>query len=535
MESLREDGVAFSMSRIYSFLTICFFVLPCCHGVIRTHRVAGITSGWVDGVGQVQLTRLQAGCWRGDSKKANDCCDGASTPPASCFSSGRSIDVCCPPPVPSRVCLWNSSVAFDWGRIASWTYLGHTRDASGPQWVELVALRPIYVGWRQGYKGRTFRMLGGTGPFLADFEADGYTHVSQPGRLHIQAGDVLGWRHWGGPQAGEGPVVAEPGLANMWCQSADCDEAGLCQFKDSVSKGAPYIGVSAELWPEPAPKPLPGRMPIMPALDLSASVTANTTYEEFLTIRSRIQHPSLHLFEDKIRLRQELLPSLGVKATPSILLTNTEPERVLESIQGKQAFVVKPSHMSESQNVFVVRDGINILQKAWGHPAPQVTPEEIQRAVLDFMHTSALDWECSALVSVPPGVVVEELIMSTTGGSLMVDEYKFYVVWGVVVFGESVPFSSGTVSWIDVQGNILLSRGSCPPYCVAPCYKQMVEIAERVARGAKTDFLRVDILIDGQCDGLYISELELFPASEFDFALRLEVASRWRRGYGFPG
>lgn len=523
------------MTRVDRMFAICCSVLLCCHGVVWAHRVIGIAPGWIDGVGQVELTQLQSGCWQGDSKKAADCCDGGSTPPAVCFSPGLSVDACCPPPIPSRICLWNTSVASDWGRIASWTFLGHIGDATGPQWVELMALRPIYVGWRQGYKGRTFRILGGTGPFLADFDTDGYARVSQPGRLHVQAGDVLGWRRWSGSQKGEGTDAVDPGLANVWCQSADCDEAGLCPFKGSMSSGAPYVGVSAEVWPESAPQPLPGRMPIMPALDLSGLITANTTYEEFLTIRSKIQHPSLHLFEDKIRLRKELLPSIGVVATPSILLTNTEPERVLESIRGKQAYVVKPSHMSESQNVFVVRDGINILQQAWGHPAPQVKPEDIQRAVLDFMRTSALDWECSALVSVPPGVVVEELIMSTTGGSLMVDEYKFYVVWGVVVFGESVPFSSGTVSWIDVMGNILQSRGSCPPYCVAPCYKRMVEIAERVARSAKTDFLRVDILIDGHCDGLFISELELFPASEFDFFLRHEVASRWRRGYGFQG
>lgn len=532
---MQKRAEALSILRMHMVFEILCFVLQFCHGAARAHRVVGIAPGWIDGLGHVELTKLHAGCWRGDAQKAADCCNGGSTPPASCFLAGLSVDSCCPPPVPSRVCLWNTSVAFDWGRIASWTFLGHLEDASGPQWVELLALRPIYVGWRQGYKGRTFRVIGGTGPFLADFIGDGYAQIQQPGRLHVREGDVLGWRHWGVSQKDGGSVVVDPGLATIWCQSAVCDEAGLCQFKDSMPRGDPYVGISAEVWPEPSPTPLLGRMPIMPALDLSGLITANTTYEEFLTIRSKIQHPSLHLFEDKIRLRQELLPSIGVEATPSILLTNTEPERVLESIRGKEAYVVKPSHMSESQNVFVVRDGINILQQAWGHPAPQVTPEAIQNAVLDFMHTSALDWECSALVSVRPGVVVEELIMSTTGGSLMVDEYKFYVVWGVVVFGESVPFSSGTVSWIDIMGNILQSRGSCPPYCVAPCYTRMVDIAERVARAAKTDFLRVDILIDGQCDGLYISELELFPASEFDFYLRQEVASRWRRGYGFPG
>lgn len=42
--------------------------------------------------------------------------------------------------------------------------------------------------------------------------------------------------------------------------------------------------------------------------------------------------------------------------------------------------MVKPSHMSESQNVFVVRDGVDLLRMAWGHP-PEVDVEHIQKAV----------------------------------------------------------------------------------------------------------------------------------------------------------
>merc|ERR1739848_942369 len=75
-------------------------------------------------------------------------------------------------------------------------------------------------------------------------------------------------------------------------------------------------------------------------------------------------------------------------------------------------------------------------------------------------------------------------------GRMRVDEYKFYTVWGKVVFGESVPFSSGAAMEIDREGNVFSTIASCPPHCVPACYDEMVRRAERLATGAQTDFLR---------------------------------------------
>lgn len=192
--------------------------------------------------------------------------------------------------------------------------------------------------------------------------------------------------------------------------------------------------------------------------------------------------------------------------------------------------MVKPSHMSESQNVFVMHNGMNLLRQAWGWPGTS-SIEEIQAAVHQFSEQSALDWECKALVASKPGVIVEELVLAEVGGRLAVDEFKFYTVFGKVAFGEEIFSSAGTVMEIDRDGQILTNKMECPPFCVRPCYAEMVEIAEKVATHARADFLRVDVLVQGSCSGLYVSEVELFPASDFSPFLKEAVAARWREGY----
>jgi len=186
--------------------------------------------------------------------------------------------------------------------------------------------------------------------------------------------------------------------------------------------------------------------------------------------------------------------------------------------------------------VFVVRDGINLLQQAWGFPAEAtlVSPEQIQASVDQFVKKTALEWECRALTGVKPGVIVEELVLAKgeQTGQYLVDEYKFYIVWGLVIFAEKVPFSSGAASWIARDGTTLLAKAPCPPVCVASCYDVMVREAEHVARSARTDYLRVDMLIEGSCDAVYVSEVELYPASDFSADLKAAVAARWRWGYG---
>mmetsp|Transcript_126378 Transcript_126378/g.219012 ORF Transcript_126378/g.219012 Transcript_126378/m.219012 type:complete len:596 (-) Transcript_126378:170-1957(-) len=476
------------------------------------------------------------------------CAGGGPSIGQGCVSDdAECLAFCSPPSEPSQVrCLHWAPPFESVGTVSGWEVVG---EGSGQVWVELIVVRPILVGWRQGYKAKTFRVVGSSGPALVDMSAGRRNHVLQPGPgIPVQPHDQIAWgvfmdssgsiRTTAAPQKAAGSEESvKRRLEAMCLGSKGCDHAGLCAFDTPRAEfSSAETGAISQILPKLQPRQLlvpARRYSLLPALDISKWLEPTTTYEELLTLRHQLEDPDLQLFEDKIRLRRELLPSVGVASTPSIHLSNSDFE-VARHITGLPGFVVKPSHMSESQNVFVVQNGINLLQQAWGFPHPVVTPEQIQAQVNTFPDTTALDWECKALVSVRPGVVVEELVLAEDSqGKLRVDEYKFYVAWGEVMFGENVPFSSGAALEIARDGTILSAVVPCPPMCVAPCYHRMVQLAEQVARGARTDYLRVDFLVHGRCEDVFVSEVELFPASDFSPELKAKVAERWRWGYGF--
>eukprot|EP00931_Biecheleriopsis_adriatica_P118259 TRINITY_DN93704_c0_g1_i1.p1 TRINITY_DN93704_c0_g1~~TRINITY_DN93704_c0_g1_i1.p1 ORF type:complete len:799 (+),score=137.81 TRINITY_DN93704_c0_g1_i1:35-2431(+) len=439
---------------------------------------------------------------------------------------------------PTLRCLSTSPPVGVHGSILGWEI---NAKASGVSYIEMLAVRPILVGWKQGYKGRAYKIIGSSGPRLLSpsITLVETAKLSQPTPIEVQPDDVIGWGFYTNiaDVNSLSPLPRGEQAPQLCLGAKGCDESGLCIFDtpppDDPALNVKVVKVSASVAPAAVRAPLgPGPFyKVLEALDISALVDRSTSYEELLTLRQRLEHPDLGLFEDKIRLRQELLPAAGVLSTPSIHLSNTDFD-IARFLHGRRSFVVKPSHMSESQNVFVVQDGINLLQRAWGYPNPVSSIEDIQAAVNEFTKQTALDWECRALVSSKPGVVVEELVLAQDQqGMHLVDEYKFYVSWGLVMFGENVPFSSGSVMEISRSGEILTTKMSCPPFCVAPCYSRMVEVAERVAKHARTDYLRVDLLVSGRCEDVFVSEVELFPASDFSQALKDTIAERWRRGY----
>ncbi|CAE6914509.1 unnamed protein product [Symbiodinium natans] len=420
------------------------------------------------------------------------------------------------------------------GEVVGWEI---SAEVQQPCYFALMVLRRITVGWKKGYKGRTYKILRTTTPKLLTTVRK-EVHWPEVDPLRVQPDDVVGWQLFlrAGDDLNLYPAMPED-MADEFCIGGrGCDEAGLCTFDikppEELMPDARVQKVSVRVAPRRWQRPSEASpfFEVMPALNISEYVDADTTYEELMTIRQKLDHSDLGIFEDKIRLRTELLPAAGVLATPSIHLSNTDFD-IAHLIEGRHSYVVKPSHMSESQNVFVMHNGINLLRQAWGWPG-QSPIEEIQAAVYEFSQQKALDWECKALVATKPGVIVEELVLAEVdGGRFTVDEFKFYTVFGQVAFGEEIFSSAGTVMEIDRDGRILTNKMECPPFCVRSCYTRMVEIAEKVATYARADFLRVDVLVEGNCDGLYVSEVELFPASDFSPFLKAAVAARWRQGY----
>ncbi|CAE8707031.1 unnamed protein product, partial [Polarella glacialis] len=192
---------------------------------------------------------------------------------------------------------------------------------------------------------------------------------------------------------------------------------------------------------------------LRPALNVRSQIDSTTSYEEFMTLRQQLSSPDLGIFEDKIRLRRDLLQKIGVAHTPTIYMSNSDPS-ILEHITGRSDFVVKPTHMTESEYVAVVRDGRHLFdvhvdgvtQRMAGEP---VDHQLLQQRMLAAWNKTAYDWECQAVVSARPGVIVEELVLAymdpTTPEVGRVEEARAHVIWGKVMAVEWAVHRAGSI------------------------------------------------------------------------------------------
>lgn len=293
------------------------------------------------------------------------------------------------------------------------------------------------------------------------------------------------------------------------------------------------------------------------AVDLRQSIDASTSYEEFMTLRRSLPSLQLSLFEDKIQLRR-WLQSIGVKHTPNIYMSNEDPN-ILPHLEGHSSFVVKPSHMTESEHIVVVREGRYVFDvysqgKLQGVQGQLVDKVQLQALVLDAWNESAFSWECQAVLAARPGVIVEHLItarLDTSSSKRRVEEARVHVVWGRAMALEWAVNRVGSIlffSHIDDVGRWSLTCDSIwathlgeavindPDLWVDMvknvCMAKVLSLAERVASSAHVDHLRVDIFVEDVCDSLYVSEVELFPAVPFTPKTMQHIERRWKRGYG---
>mmetsp|Transcript_18341 Transcript_18341/g.59568 ORF Transcript_18341/g.59568 Transcript_18341/m.59568 type:complete len:562 (+) Transcript_18341:1039-2724(+) len=299
---------------------------------------------------------------------------------------------------------------------------------------------------------------------------------------------------------------------------------------------------------------------IRSSLDLYGLVDASTTYEEFMTLRQRLDAVDLRNFEDKIRLRRNLLQPLGVLHTPTFYMSNEDPN-ILEHIVALESYVVKPTHMTESEHVAVVHRGHHIFDvQLNGEVVRQAgelaDPNLLQKRVLDAWNRTAYEWECKAVVSATPGVIVESLVLAKLDPGWpekeRVEEVRCHVIWGEALAvewsvgrkGSSVFVtdiddkgrkSFSTVShWISQMEDLsILDPDGWVETVMMKCIPMAQLQAQRVASAVGADHLRVDFLVEGNCDQIYVSEVELFPAVPFHAKVMEVIEKRWRYGYGY--
>jgi len=241
-------------------------------------------------------------------------------------------------------------------------------------------------------------------------------------------------------------------------------------------------------------------------------------------------------------------------------MSNTDPN-ILEHIAGRSHYVVKPTHMTEGEYIAVVHSGRHAFDvREDGKPArlagEPVDEALLQQRVLDAWNKTAYAWECKAVVAARPGVIVEKLVLATMDPGApdieRVEEARCHVVWGRTMAVEWAIGRQGSLvlamqvdrvgrhsmgtdgMWaVHMGANSFADPDGWATLVQKQCLPKIMKTAERVASGARVDHLRVDFLIEGLCDEVYVSELELFPAVPFEPKTMAAIEQRWRYGYGY--
>lgn len=236
------------------------------------------------------------------------------------------------------------------------------------------------------------------------------------------------------------------------------------------------------------------------------------TWEEFLAIRNGLRREGLIKYVDKIE-QQKMAREVGLEV-PKTYVSSREKISVADIISQLSTYVAKMTHLSFSQGLIVVKNGINILTNK-----PE-TPQRVEESLLTYFERKPRPVESWALHRVRPGFMIQEYIPNR-------NEVKIQTIWGQAVVGEwrggeMASQSSRVWGRYDRDGNTKQGYDKAPHW-----WPTAIASAELVAKG--TDALRVDFLV--RPDGtLLLNELEIWPETPWD-CMKAELESQLNAGY----
>ena len=159
-------------------------------------------------------------------------------------------------------------------------------------------------------------------------------------------------------------------------------------------------------------------------------VNVEMTAMDLQMLRRVSTHPSLVVFLDKIQLKAWCLER-GIRI-PHLYHYSSTSSEVPEGLLSMRSFVAKPAHLADSSYIYVMREGINLIN------GKRTSAEEIQQGLRTaFATTNKNDW---ATENAHPGVMVEELIEPSgdRSSNSTPDELKCHAVWGELFFCQWV-------------------------------------------------------------------------------------------------
>jgi len=298
--------------------------------------------------------------------------------------------------------------------------------------------------------------------------------------------------------------------------------------------------------------------PLTDEFDLSPGVHPGMDLFDLMRQREDSEAAGLHRYSDKVRFKTRLMRE-GIPVPKIFHMSNESPD-VLELLKGlgTSRFVAKPTHLAATSFVYVMRDGVNLVN---GRSTSLDEVEEGLRASWEDRHVD--DW---ATESTPPGVIVEELVepperdgqQGSTPDELKCQTFfgeMFYCEWvfvrnmttgrdgaqhflGAHLHGDRArpTMSHGAfgIPNFESKGYIFKDRScfGCTERVplAAEEWLRLVEIVERVAAG--TDHIRIDVFVTpGGKPVVNEANISFLKISKLPSNLVEEMRRRWLEGY----
>ncbi|CAE7206043.1 rnhA [Symbiodinium sp. CCMP2456] len=259
---------------------------------------------------------------------------------------------------------------------------------------------------------------------------------------------------------------------------------------------------------------------VMPAFDMADGTHSDLGLFDLMRQREDSESPGLRRFSDKVLFKTWMLQE-AIPIAEIFHMSNESPDvlAALGSLK-TQRFVVKPTHLAATSYVYVMKDGINLVN------GQSLSHDEINSGLREAWNERHVDdW---ATESTRPGVLIEELVESSEKQGRTPDELKCQTFWGKLFFCEWTFVQNmssgeeGSARFDDAhqQGDraqpalghqacgipnfasngYIFRDGSCldcvaPPPLTGEAWKRMVSTIEKIAQGS--DHIRIDVFVPG--------------------------------------
>ena len=277
--------------------------------------------------------------------------------------------------------------------------------------------------------------------------------------------------------------------------------------------------------------------------DISHLIRPGMSWYELLDIRQQLRRPTLSFYVDK-RQYKARMTELGIDIPQIYHVQNADPaadeatfESITQSLENLLAvqkdYVAKPTHLSCSDQVYVVKNGLNIYSKLHAPVQPRLVAANMTMA----LRTRSSVWgESWALHHVPPGILIEERISAGGDDDTAALEFKTIVIWGRV-WASEVKRGTDTLQILGRDGRGLQGEGQHPDLTQVE-WARVRSLAERLA--VHTDCFRVDIFVaealasrrsglTARISRYLVSEVEIFMTQSLP--LFKQAAALWLEGY----